>query len=47
MHLATRTVAYRLERIETLLGSSLDGEMAVRVGAALLALIVMRQVGRD
>src|SRR4029077_10145706 len=26
LHLATRTVAYRLEKIESLLGHSLDGE---------------------
>jgi DNA-binding PucR family transcriptional regulator len=38
-------VAYRLERIETLLGRSLDGEAAVRLGAALLALRVSRRVG--
>ena len=47
LHLATRTVAYRLERIETLLGSSLDGETSARVGAALLALRVTRQAGRE
>jgi len=45
LHLAPRTVAYRLERIETLLGRELDGETAVRVGAALLALRVSRRVG--
>ena len=45
LHLAPRTVAYRLERIETLLGRDLDGETAVRLGAALLALRVSRQVG--
>jgi hypothetical protein len=45
LHLAPRTVAYRLERIETLLGHDLDGEIAVRLGAALLALRVSRQVG--
>jgi len=45
LHLAPRTVAYRLERIETLLGRGLDGEAAVRLGAALLALRVSRRVG--
>ena len=43
LHLAPRTVAYRLERIETLLGQELDGEVAMRLGAALLALRVDRQ----
>jgi DNA-binding PucR family transcriptional regulator len=38
-------VAYRLERIETLLGRDLDGDAAVRLGAALLALRVSRRVG--
>ena len=47
LHLATRTVAYRLERIETLIGTSIDGETAVRLGAALLALRVTRLAGRD
>jgi hypothetical protein len=45
LHLAPRTVAYRLERIETLLGRSLDGDVAMRLGAALLALKIDRQVG--
>jgi len=45
LHLAPRTVAYRLERIETLLGQELDGEVTMRLGAALLALRVDRQVG--
>ena len=45
LHLAPRTVAYRLERIETLLGRDLDGDAAVRLGAALLALRVSRRVG--
>ena len=45
LHLAPRTGAYRLERIEALLGRSLDGEAAVRLGAALLALRVSRRVG--
>jgi hypothetical protein len=46
LHLAPRTVAYRLERIETLLGHDLEGEAAVRVSAALMALRVSQQVGR-
>jgi hypothetical protein len=36
MHLATRTVAYRLERIESLLGGQLDGELRRRLSVALL-----------
>ena len=43
LHLAPRTVAYRLERIETLLGEELDGEVAMRLSAAILALRVSRQ----
>ena len=43
LHLAPRTVAYRLERIETLLGHDLDGDAAVRAGAALLALRMSRR----
>lgn len=46
LHLAPRTVAYRLERIETLLGTDLDGDTAMRLSAALLALRVSRQAGR-
>ena len=38
LHLATRTVAYRLERIESLLGHPLDGENGRRISAALLVL---------
>ncbi len=45
LHLATRTVAYRLERIESLLGDDLDGETAMRLSAALMALRVSRQAG--
>jgi hypothetical protein len=45
LHLAPRTVAYRLERIETLLGEELDGEVTMRLGAALLALRVTRKTG--
>jgi hypothetical protein len=36
LHLATRTVAYRLEKIESLLGHPLDGEHARRLSTALL-----------
>jgi hypothetical protein len=46
LHLAPRTVAYRLARIETLLGQPLDGDAAVRLSAAVLALRVNRQAGR-
>ncbi len=46
LHLAPRTVAYRLERIEMLLGQDLDGEVALRLSAAILALRVTRQAGR-
>ena len=35
LHLATRTVAYRLERIESLLGHPLDGENGRRLSIAL------------
>ena len=37
MHLASRTVAYRLERIEELLGRPIDGEIRPRLSVALLA----------
>ncbi len=47
LHLAPRTVAYRLERIESLLGVALDGEVTMRLGAALLALRVSRQSSRS
>ena len=36
LHLATRTVAYRMERIESLLGYPLDGEAGRRLSTALL-----------
>jgi hypothetical protein len=42
MHLANRTVAYRLERIESLLGGPLDGELRRRLSVALL----VRRLGR-
>jgi DNA-binding PucR family transcriptional regulator len=35
LHLADRTVAYRLQRIEELLGHDLQGEAGRRVGVAL------------
>jgi hypothetical protein len=47
LHLAPRTVAYRLERIESLLGRKLDGDVAMRLGAALLALRVRQKAGRE
>jgi hypothetical protein len=37
MHLASRTVAYRLERIEEHLGRPIDGEVRPRLSVALLA----------
>ncbi len=43
LHLASRTVAYRLERIESLLGTSLDGDQSMRIAAALMALRVSRR----
>ena len=43
LHLAPRTVAYRLERIEMLLGQELEGEVTLRLGAALMARRVDRQ----
>ena len=46
LHLAPRTVAYRLERIEVLLGQKLDSDVAIRLSTALLALRVSRQAGR-
>ncbi len=42
LHLSTRTVAYRLERIETLLGRPLEGDSIARLGAGLLALRLRR-----
>jgi hypothetical protein len=36
LHLANRTVAYRLERMEALLGGPLDGELRRRLSVALL-----------
>jgi len=37
LHLAPRTVAYRLERIEELLGRPIDGETRARLSVALMA----------
>lgn len=37
LHLASRTVAYRLERVEALLGRPLDGTVRPRLSVALLA----------
>jgi hypothetical protein len=37
LHVAPRTVGYRLERIEELLGRRLEGETAIRLAAALFA----------
>ena len=37
MHLASRTVAYRLERIEEVLGRPIDGDLRPRLSVALLA----------
>jgi DNA-binding PucR family transcriptional regulator len=36
LHLATRTVGYRLERIESLLGHPIDGERRRRLSTALV-----------
>jgi DNA-binding PucR family transcriptional regulator len=47
LHLSPRTVSYRLERIESLLGHDLDTEASLRLGAALLALRVARDAGRE
>jgi DNA-binding PucR family transcriptional regulator len=38
LHLATRTVAYRLEKIESVLGHPLDGENGRRLSTALMVL---------
>ena len=45
LHLAPRTVAYRLERIEVLLGQELEGDVALRLSAALMARRVDQQAG--
>ena len=46
LHLASRTVAYRLDRIEKLLGRELEGDPSARIGVALVALRVTRQAGK-
>ena len=43
MHLAPRTVAYRLERIEEILGRPIDGDIRPRLSVALLAYRALRQ----
>jgi hypothetical protein len=45
LHLANRTVAYRIERIETLLGAPLDGELRRRVAVALLVRRLQSRLG--
>ena len=47
LHLSPRTVTYRLERIEALLGRELGTEAGLRLSAAILALRAMRQAGRE
>jgi hypothetical protein len=47
LHRSPRTVTYRLERIASLLGHDLDSEASLRLGAALLALRVAREAGRQ
>jgi sugar diacid utilization regulator len=42
MHLSNRTIAYRLERIENLLGRQLEGPTIERLGVALLAYRIAR-----
>jgi DNA-binding PucR family transcriptional regulator len=46
LHLANRTVAYRLERIESLLGGPLDGARRERLVVALLARRVLERTTR-
>ena len=46
LHLANRTVAYRLQRIESLLGGPLDGSRRERLVVALLARRVMERATR-
>lgn len=43
LHLSPRTVSYRLERIETVLGRELDTEAGHRLAAAVLALKATRR----
>ena len=44
LHLATRTVAYRLEKIESLLGHPLDGDNGRRLSTALMGALRLRSV---
>jgi DNA-binding PucR family transcriptional regulator len=46
LHLASRTVAYRLERIELALGHPIDGEIRPRLSVALMAYRALEQ-GED
>lgn len=46
LHLGNRTVAYRLERIESLLGGRLDGTRRERLVVALLARRVLERTTR-
>jgi hypothetical protein len=46
LHLSPRTVAYRLERVESLLGRKLDTRAGLRLSAAILALRATRQTGK-
>ena len=43
LHLAPRTVAYRLQRIEELLGRPLDGSLRSRLSVALMAYRALRE----
>ena len=45
MNLATRTIAYRLTRVEEILGRPLDGELRSRLAVALFAYRVLGDRG--
>jgi DNA-binding PucR family transcriptional regulator len=45
MNLATRTIAYRLTRVEEILGRPLDGELRARLAVALFAYRVLGDGG--
>jgi hypothetical protein len=47
LHLSPRTVTYRLERIEALLGRELSSEAGLRLSAAILALRAVRRADRE
>jgi hypothetical protein len=47
LHLSPRTVTYRLERIQTLLGRELSSEAGLRLSAAILALKAVRRADRE